>query len=124
MDVGWSELLLIGIVALVVVGPDDLPRMFHALGRIIARDGRDGTGRPYYWMGLGRAGEVDEFDEHWGESAYLVAMAWFYDGRDDAGLRTAADELVTGLRERGEAGQVRSFNWQCRAAVQAPAYLR
>ena len=94
------------------------------LGRIIARDGRDGTGRPYYWMGLGRAGEVDEFDEHWGESAYLVAMAWFYDGRDDAGLRTAADELVTGLRERGEAGQVRSFNWQCRAAVQAPAYLR
>ncbi len=94
------------------------------LGRIIARDGRDPTGRPYYWMGLGRTGEVDEFDEHWGESAYLVAMAWFYAGRDDADLRTAADELVTGLRERGEAGQVRSFNWQCRAAVQAPAYLR
>lgn len=94
------------------------------LGRIIARDGRDGDGRPYYWMGLGRAGEVDEFDEHWGESAYLVAMAWFYAGRDDDGLRAAADALVTGLRERGEAGQVRSFNWQCRAAVQAPAYLR
>ena len=37
MDVGWSELLLIGIVALIVVGPDDLPRMFHALGRITAR---------------------------------------------------------------------------------------
>lgn len=37
LDIGWSELLLIGIVALVVVGPDDLPRMFHALGRITAR---------------------------------------------------------------------------------------
>lgn len=37
LDVGWSELLLIGIVALIVVGPEDLPRMFHALGRITAR---------------------------------------------------------------------------------------
>lgn len=36
-DIGWSELLLIGIVALIVVGPEDLPRMFHALGRITAR---------------------------------------------------------------------------------------
>lgn len=37
MDIGWSELLLIGIVALIVVGPEDLPRMFRALGRITAR---------------------------------------------------------------------------------------
>jgi hypothetical protein len=51
-------------------------------------------------------------------------MAWHHGGRSDASLRTAADELMTGLRERGEAGQVRSFNWQCRSAVQAPAYLR
>ncbi len=94
------------------------------LGRIVARDGRDGDGKPYYWLGLGRAGEVDEYEEHWGESAYLVAMAWHHGGRSDAALRTAADELVTGLRTRGEAGQLRSFNWQCRSAVQAPAYLK
>ncbi|HUQ05066.1 MAG TPA: hypothetical protein VM261_21335 [Kofleriaceae bacterium] len=94
------------------------------LGRLIARDGRDGEGKPYYWMGLGRAGEVDDYEEHWGESAYIVAMAWHWSGRSDAALRTAADELMTGLRERGEAGQVRSFNWQCRSAVQAPAYLK
>ena len=36
-DVGWSELLLIGIVALIVVGPEDLPKMFRTLGRITAR---------------------------------------------------------------------------------------
>ena len=36
-DVGWSELLLIGIVALIVIGPEDLPRMFRALGRITAK---------------------------------------------------------------------------------------
>lgn len=94
------------------------------LGRIIARDGRDGEGKPFYWMGLGRDGEIDPYEEHWGESAYIVAMAWHHSGRSDAALRTAADELMTGLRERGEAGQLRSFNWQCRSAVQAPAYLR
>jgi hypothetical protein len=95
------------------------------LGRIIARDGRDGTGRPFYWMGVGvSTDEVDDFDEHWGESAYLVALAWAHGGRTDAALRTAADELVTGTRERGEAGQLRSFNWQCRSAVMTPAYLR
>ncbi|MGB8813222.1 MAG: Sec-independent protein translocase protein TatB [Paracoccaceae bacterium] len=37
MDIGWSELLLIGVVALIVVGPKDLPRMFHALGRFTAK---------------------------------------------------------------------------------------
>lgn len=37
LDVGWTELLLIGIVALIVVGPKDLPHLFHSLGRITAR---------------------------------------------------------------------------------------
>ncbi|ADE85204.1 Sec-independent protein translocase protein TatB [Rhodobacter capsulatus SB 1003] len=41
-DIGWSELLLIGIVALIVVGPQDLPRMFQALGRLTAKAKRLG----------------------------------------------------------------------------------
>lgn len=37
LDVGWSELLLIGVVALIVVGPKDLPHLFHSLGRFTAK---------------------------------------------------------------------------------------
>lgn len=37
MDIGWTELLVIGIVALVVVGPKDLPIMFKTFGRFMAR---------------------------------------------------------------------------------------
>lgn len=36
-DIGWTELLLIGIVALIVIGPRDLPEMFRTLGRFTAK---------------------------------------------------------------------------------------
>jgi len=37
LDLGWSELLIIGVVALIVVGPKDLPRMLRTLGQYAAR---------------------------------------------------------------------------------------
>jgi sec-independent protein translocase protein TatB len=36
-DIGWSELLVIAIVALVVIGPKDLPQAFRVLGRWMAK---------------------------------------------------------------------------------------
>src|SRR5436309_5764249 len=38
-DIGWPELLLIGVVALVVIGPKDLPRALRVAG---------------YWVGKAR----------------------------------------------------------------------
>jgi sec-independent protein translocase protein TatB len=36
-DIGWSELLIIGVVALIVIGPKDLPEMFRQLGRFTGK---------------------------------------------------------------------------------------
>jgi sec-independent protein translocase protein TatB len=37
MDLSWSELLVVGIIALIVIGPKDLPGMFRELGRFTAK---------------------------------------------------------------------------------------
>ncbi|MFD3189314.1 Sec-independent protein translocase protein TatB [Sedimentitalea sp. HM32M-2] len=36
-DLGWTELLVIGIVALIVVGPKDLPVLFRSVGRFVGK---------------------------------------------------------------------------------------
>jgi len=95
------------------------------LGQFVASQGRDTTGRPLYWAGVGvTSDELDTFDEHWGESAYVVALAWYWSGKTSSALRQAADALVAGFDTKGEAGQLRSFNWQCRSGVMTPFYLQ
>ncbi|GGB54257.1 hypothetical protein GCM10011316_27870 [Roseibium aquae] len=36
-DIGWTELLMIACVAIIVVGPKDLPRMLRSLGQTIGK---------------------------------------------------------------------------------------
>ncbi len=47
LDIGWTELLVIGLVLVVIVGPKDLPRVLRTIGqwtrrvKKIARDFQD-----------------------------------------------------------------------------------
>lgn len=36
-DLGWTELMVIGVVALIVVGPKDLPMLFRNVGRFMGK---------------------------------------------------------------------------------------
>jgi hypothetical protein len=95
------------------------------LGSIIAQGGIQEDGRPYYFMGVGTTENMpDEYDEHYGESAYLIGMSWYFSGRTDAALRSAADQLLERMASDGTAPHIRSFNWQCRTAVMGPWYLQ
>ena len=43
LGVGWTEMLVIGLVALIVIGPKDLPMMMQKLGRFTATVRRMGS---------------------------------------------------------------------------------
>jgi len=36
-DIGWTELLFLGVLAILVVGPKDLPRMMRVVGRYVGK---------------------------------------------------------------------------------------
>ena len=49
-DVGWSEMLIVGALALIVVGPKDLPRMMRSVGNFVragARSWRGSSSAPW-----------------------------------------------------------------------------
>src|SRR4051812_22849905 len=43
LGVGWTEMLIIGVVALIVIGPKDLPVVMNRLGKAIATIRRMGS---------------------------------------------------------------------------------
>ena len=72
-DIGMTELLVVGIVALIVVGPKDLPGMFRTVGRF--------TGKA---KGMARD--------------FQSAMN---DAADEAGVKDVADDLKAATSKKG-----------------------
>ncbi|MFT3965364.1 MAG: Sec-independent protein translocase protein TatB [Sphingobium sp.] len=75
LDVGSSELLLIVVVAIVVIGPKDLPRVLYKLGQIIGK-GRAMT--RHFRAGIDemiRQAEMEEMEKKWAaENARIMAQ--------------------------------------------------
>lgn len=102
LDIGWSELLVIGVVLIVVVGPKDLPRMLRTFGKTMTQLRRmAGDFRKQFDEALSEA----ELDDVRTSVRDLKAM----DPRKD--LRKALDPM------RAVGDEIRS---SLRAATQAP----
>ena len=66
-DIGYSELLVIAVVALVVIGPKDLPRVMRTVGNWVGR--ARGMAR-HFRSGLDtmmREAELEEMEKTWRE---------------------------------------------------------
>jgi sec-independent protein translocase protein TatB len=66
-DIGYTELLVIAIVALVVIGPKDLPRVMRTVGAWVGR--ARGMAR-HFRSGLDtmmRESELEEMEKKWRE---------------------------------------------------------
>lgn len=66
-DIGWTELLAIIIVAIVVIGPKDLPLAIRTAGRWVAR-GRRLMGQFRTSLdSLAHEAEMEELEKRWAE---------------------------------------------------------
>ncbi|CAD0185439.1 Sec-independent protein translocase protein TatB [Ruegeria sp. THAF57] len=83
-DLGWTELLVIGIVALIVVGPKDLPVLFRNVGR---------------WVGKAR-GMAREFSSAMNEAADQAGV-----NEIKKGLNAASNPVGTAMDGVKEAAQ-------------------
>lgn len=66
-DIGYSELLLIAVVALIVIGPKDLPRVMRTVGEWVGR--ARGMAR-HFRSGIDtmmREAELEEMEKKWRE---------------------------------------------------------
>jgi sec-independent protein translocase protein TatB len=59
-DIGWSELLVIAVVAIVVVGPKDLPRLMRSVGHYAGKVRRAASDFQRQFEEAMRESEVEE----------------------------------------------------------------
>ena len=63
-DIGWSEILVIAVVAIIVVGPKDLPRMLRTLGKTLGQVRRTANDfRRQFDDAIREAEQQADFDE-------------------------------------------------------------
>jgi sec-independent protein translocase protein TatB len=68
-DIGWSELLVIGIVALVVIGPKELPATLRTLGQWMAKIRRMASEFQGQFQEAMREAEIDQLKKDMDEMA-------------------------------------------------------
>jgi sec-independent protein translocase protein TatB len=59
-DIGWPELFVIAVVALVVIGPKELPRVMRQIGRWFGKAKRMTWEFRRHWDDIMRESELDE----------------------------------------------------------------
>ena len=91
-DIGASELLLIVIVAVVVIGPKDLPMALRAAGRWIAKARRVSN---HFRAGVEtmiREAEMEEMERKWREQNAAIMARSAAEGQTP---EAAADQVAT-----------------------------
>lgn len=97
LDVGWSELLVIAVILIVVVGPKDLPPMIRAFGKMTARLRRTaGEFRAQFDEAL-REAELDDLRQSVDEARKLNPAASLRDAINP--LRQMGNEIKADLQK-------------------------
>ena len=82
-DLGWAEILLLGIVVLLVMGPRELPSMLRTLGRLARR---------MRVLSQGFRSQIDEITREVDPRAELQRITYSHPFEEDVGTPTLLDE--------------------------------
>ena len=97
LDVGWTEILVIAIVLIIVVGPKDLPQMLRTFGRMVAKmRSMAGDFRQQFDEAL-READLDDVRKTIGEAQKLNPLNTIRDAVNP--LRQMGDELKADLQK-------------------------
>ena len=98
-DIGWTELLIIAVVAIIVVGPKDLPKMLRSLGQYAAQLRRTaGEFRSQFDEAI-RESELDELRSSLQDASDMNPINQIKDSVTEslAPLKDTADEIKSGM---------------------------
>ncbi|WP_296675034.1 Sec-independent protein translocase protein TatB [Novosphingobium sp.] len=100
-DIGWDEMLLTAIIAIVVIGPKDLPRALRTAGQWIAKIRRVSG---HFRSGIEtmiREAELDEMEKQWREKNAAIMEqtppGWDANEADLVGTDPGTSPLMTPL---------------------------
>nr|WP_314094141.1 Sec-independent protein translocase protein TatB [uncultured Shinella sp.] len=97
LDVGWTEILVIAIVLIIVVGPKDLPQMLRTFGRMVSKmRGMAGDFRQQFDEAL-READLDDLRKTIGEAQKLNPLNTIRDAVNP--LRQIGDDLKADLHK-------------------------
>jgi sec-independent protein translocase protein TatB len=103
-DIGWTELVVIAVVAIVVIGPKDLPRAMRAVGQFTGKMKRMAREFQGQFNEALREAELEDVKKRVQEIANIDPMADMKKevSKADAGIREAlnkpaADPVMTEL---------------------------
>lgn len=91
-DIGWSELVVIGIVALIIIGPKELPGVLRAVGHWVGKVRRMASDFQGQFQEAMREAEVADLKRQFDEAASAASNA--ASGFDNP-LETARKEIET-----------------------------
>ena len=98
-DIGWTEILIIAVVAIIVVGPKDLPRMLRSLGRYAGKLRRTAGEFRSQFDDVIRESELDELRTTLQDTSDLNPINQIRDSVNEsmAPLRETADDIKSSI---------------------------
>ena len=102
-DIGWTEILVIAVVAIIIVGPKDLPRMLRTLGRYAGQLRRTAGEFRSQFDDVIRESELDELRTTLEDASELNPINQIRDSVTEsmAPLKDSADAIKSGIEAPG-----------------------